>query len=97
MGWLSVSLSPTSDNDTVNSAHARANRDGSFELNGVGDGNYSLLAYGFEQGWYLKSVRIGSEDALQKGMSVENGAAAGNLSIILSNDGAQVEGYRHGQ
>jgi len=37
-------------------------------------------------------VRIGSEDALQKGVSVENGAAAGNLSIILSNDGAQVEG-----
>jgi hypothetical protein len=45
-----------------------------------------------EQGWFVKSARLGNEDAFQKGVQVEDGAAKGNLEIVVSNEGAQLEG-----
>jgi hypothetical protein len=45
-----------------------------------------------EQGWFVKSARLGNEDAFQKGVQVEDGAAKGNLEIVGSNEGAQLEG-----
>ena len=40
----------------------------------------------------MKSARLGNEDAFQKGVQVEDGAAKGNLEIAVSNEGAQLEG-----
>jgi protocatechuate 3,4-dioxygenase beta subunit len=73
-------------------AYTEVNKDGSFELDGVADGNYALITTGLEQGWFLKSAHVGSEDVLLKGVQVENGAVAGRLEIVVSSDGAQIEG-----
>ena len=40
----------------------------------------------------MKSAHLGNEDAFQKGVQVEDGAAKGNLEIVVSNEGAQLEG-----
>jgi protocatechuate 3,4-dioxygenase beta subunit len=88
-----VFLSPASDTDTAGSmGGGEVKKDGSFELNGLGDGSYALQAYAGEPDWYVKSAHLGNEDVLEKGIHVENGAAAGNLEIVISSDGAQLEG-----
>jgi hypothetical protein len=53
---------------------------------------YALEVYLQEQGWFVKSARLGNEDAFLKGVQVEDGAAKGNLEIVVSNKGAQLEG-----
>jgi uncharacterized surface anchored protein len=40
----------------------------------------------------VKSAHLGNEDAFEKGVQVEDGAAKGNLEIVVSNEGAQIEG-----
>jgi protocatechuate 3,4-dioxygenase beta subunit len=87
-----VGLSTTPDSDTATPTGTQVKKDGSFELNGVGDGSYVLSAYPGEPGWYVKSARMGSEDVLQKGLQVENGVVAGNLEIVISGDSGQLEG-----
>jgi uncharacterized surface anchored protein len=67
-------------------------KDGSFELQGVLDGSYALNVYLLDQGWFVKSAHLGNEDAFQKGVQVEDGAAKGNLEIVVSNEGGQLEG-----
>jgi len=67
-------------------------KDGSFEIQGVSDGSYALATYGLEQGWFVKSAHLGNEDAFQKGVQVEDGAAKGSLEIVVSNEGTQIEG-----
>ena len=89
---VQVSLSPASDTDTAGSMGGQVKKDGSFELNGVGDGNYAVQAYAGEPGWYVKSAHAGNEDVLEKGIHVENGAIAGNLEIIISGYSGQLEG-----
>jgi protocatechuate 3,4-dioxygenase beta subunit len=89
---VNVGLNPASDSDTAGLAHAEVKKDGSFELNGVSDGSYVLQAYPSEPGWYVKSAHMGSEDVLQNGVQVENGAPVRNLEIVIGSDSGQLEG-----
>jgi len=68
------------------------NKDGTFEISGVGDGSYSLLTLGLDQGWFVKSAHLGNEDVLQNGVQVEGGAVKGSLDIVISSDSGQIEG-----
>jgi protocatechuate 3,4-dioxygenase beta subunit len=65
--------------------------DGSFQMLGVSDYDYALRVYGMEQGWYVRSARLGGEDVLEKGLQLEKGVT-GTLEIVLSSSGAQLEG-----
>ena len=47
---------------------------------------------GLEHDWYVKSVRLGADDILEKGLQVEKGASGGRLEIVVSSASAQVEG-----
>ncbi len=58
----------------------------------MADGSYALQVYTREHGWFVKSARMGGEDVYQKGVQLERGASGGSLEIILSSDGAQLEG-----
>ena len=58
----------------------------------MADGGYAPALFGLGEGWFVKSVHIGSEDAFQKGVQVEDGAAKGSLEIVVSNEGAQIDG-----
>jgi uncharacterized GH25 family protein len=89
---IRVDLYPTSDSDTASFNFAKAKQDGSFQITEVLDDNYALRVYGMEQGWYVKSARLGAKDVLQDGLEVEKGFSGGTLEIVLSSAGAQLEG-----
>ena len=92
-GRMMVRLRPVADEVGSSSpVLIEVSKESSFELNGVADGGYALTIYGLEQGWFVMSAHLGSEDALQNGVQVESGAAKGNLDIVISSDGAQLEG-----
>ena len=89
---IRIQLEPTSDSDTAGFGFAQVKRDGSFEITEIADGNYALRVYGIDQGWYVKSARLGAEDVLQKGLEVERGPSSGALEIVLSSASAQLDG-----
>jgi Carboxypeptidase regulatory-like domain len=89
---LRIDLEPTSDSDTASFNFAKAKQDGSFRITEILDGNYALRIYGMEQGWYVKSARIGPKDVLQDGLEVEKGSSGGTLEIVLGSASAQLEG-----
>jgi uncharacterized GH25 family protein len=89
---IRIQLEPTNESDTASSEFAEVKRDGSFQITDALAGNYALRVYGMEQGWYVKSARLGAEDVLQKGIEMEKGSSGGTLEIALSSAGAQLEG-----
>ena len=89
---VQIQLEPAHESEMPSRSSAQSKPDGSFQMLGVLDGDYALRVYGMEQGWYVKSARLGGEDALQKGLQVEKGSFSGTLEIVLSSSGAQLEG-----
>ncbi len=87
-----VVLEPTAEEAETEPGFKEVEKDGSFELQGIHDGSYALAVYGFDLGSIVKSAHIGNEDAFQKGVQVEDGAAKGDLEIVVTNEGAQLEG-----
>lgn len=87
-----VDLQAVSEDEDGASSYAEVKKDGTFELDGVADGAYTLNTYGPEQGSFVKSAHLGSEDVLQQGVQVEIGVVTGSLEIVISSDGAQLEG-----
>ena len=87
-----VGLGSMSEDEAAGTGFAEVKKDGTFEIDGIADGGYALNAFGMGPGWFVKSAHLGSEDVLQKGVQVENGAVAGSLDIVISSDGAQIEG-----
>jgi protocatechuate 3,4-dioxygenase beta subunit len=92
VGRTMIRLQPSAEEGDSTSTGGELSKDSSFEINAVADGGYALAVYGLEPGWFVKSAHLGNEDALQNGVQVENGAAKGNLDIVVSSDGAQIEG-----
>ena len=70
----------------------RVKKDGSFEIASVNEGTYSLLVWRLERDWYIKSARLGVEDILEEGLQVSKDSPGGTIEIVLSKDGAQLEG-----
>jgi hypothetical protein len=87
-----VNLVSVDDEGATGFGHAEVNKDGTFELSGVADGTYAVMASAGGEGWFVKSARLGNEDVQQNGLLVENGAVKGSLDIVVSNDSAQIEG-----
>ena len=80
------------DEDALPGGHAEPKKDGTFEMKSVPDGNYSLSVWGLEHDAYVKSIRFGSDDVLEKGVQVESGSSSGKLDVVISSEGAQLEG-----
>jgi protocatechuate 3,4-dioxygenase beta subunit len=72
--------------------HGRVKKDGTFEIMSVRDGDYAISINGLEDGWYIKSVRLGSDDIFEKGLQLEKGGSSGRLEVTLSSGCAQLEG-----
>ena len=89
---IRVHLVPGSDSDNASFGLVYAKQDGSFQITELLDGNYVLRVYGMEQGWYVKSARIGARDVLQDGLEVEKGSSGGTLEMVLGSASAQLEG-----
>src|SRR5438552_2517214 len=88
---ISVALFPV-DEDEQLGGHRRVKKDGTFEITSVKDGNYAIRLWGLEHDWYVKSVRLGADDILEKGLQLEKGASGGRLEVVVSSASAQVEG-----
>jgi 5-hydroxyisourate hydrolase-like protein (transthyretin family) len=89
---VQITFESSQESDMAGGGSALSKPDGSFQVNGVADGDYVLLVYDLEQGWYVRSARLGGEDVLEKGLQVEKGSVSGNLEIVLSSAAAQLEG-----
>lgn len=87
---VSFALAPV-DEDGPFGGDAEMNKDGSFEMKSVLDGNYALSVWGLNRGGYLKSVHLGADNVLEKGVQVE-GSVPGKIEVVVASDGAKVEG-----
>jgi Carboxypeptidase regulatory-like domain len=79
------------DEDGQIGGHADVKKDGSFEIKSVHDGSYSVHLWGLDRDAYVKSVRRGPDDLLDKGLQVE-GNASGRIELVVASDGAQLDG-----
>lgn len=66
--------------------------DGGFVLKDVPPGNYALNVCCLPQNLYLKAAHLGSDDALEHGLSIESGAPPGPLDIVIGTAGGHVDG-----
>jgi carboxypeptidase family protein len=72
--------------------HSGVKKDGTFEIKSVNDGNYAISVWGLENDWYVKSVRLGGDEILEKGLQLEKGGSGGRLEVVVSSASAQLEG-----
>lgn len=79
------------DEDGPTAGHGEVKKDGSFEIKAVHEGNYTLRVWGVDRDGYVKSIRRGPDDVLEKGLQIEGGAS-GKIDIVIGSDGAQLEG-----
>jgi len=81
-----------SHGDQTAGAFARVKKDGTFQLLDVPEGTFSFSMNGLEEGWYVKSVRLGATDILANGLEVEKGKGGGTIQVVVSNGGAELAG-----
>jgi protocatechuate 3,4-dioxygenase beta subunit len=81
-----------SQDDQSERAWTRVKKDGTFQFIDVPDGTFAFRIYGLEENWYLKSVRLGADDLLAKGLDVEKGESSGRIQVVVSNNGAELGG-----
>jgi len=81
-----------SHGEQTEGAWARVKKDGTFRLLDVPDGTFSFFMNGLEQGWYVKSVRLGTTDLLANGLEVEKGKTGGTIQVTVSNGGSELAG-----
>ena len=87
-----LSISLNSEGDETTGAWAQVKKDGTFRLLDVSDGSFAFFLNGLEEGWYVKAVRLDGADILTKGLEVEKGNTGGDIQVVLSKGGAQLEG-----
>jgi hypothetical protein len=73
-------------------AWGRVKKDGSFVLRDVPDGDFAFLVNGLDEGWYVKSIRLGGDDVLIKGLEVDRGESGSTIQLMISDDSAQLDG-----
>jgi hypothetical protein len=65
--------------------------DGSFTMSDVAPDRYTVYAFGLPEGYWIKSIRLGSEDATDQPLDFLHGVG-GSLDILLSPTAGQIEG-----
>jgi protocatechuate 3,4-dioxygenase beta subunit len=69
---------------------ARVEENGAFTMKGVSPDHYDFRTYGLPDGYYVKSVRMGDEEALEAGLNLTRGAAP--VTVVLSPGAGAVSG-----
>ncbi len=80
------------DDDEQSRGSARVKKDGTFQIKSVSDGSYAVTVWGLESNWFVKSVRIGGDDILEKGLQLEKGSAGRTIEVVISSASAQLDG-----
>lgn len=87
-----LQLSPVTESDDSDGGWAMVKKDGTFEILDVAEGSYAVQVSFRETGWYVKSIRFGPDDVMEKGLQIEKGSTGGSIDIVMSSSAAQVEG-----
>src|SRR5581483_8123783 len=87
---ISVALRSLDVNDGV--LPVRVEQGGSFEIISVNDGRYAVFVFGLDTGWYIKSIRYGGDDVLEKGLQLEKASGGGTLDVVISSATSQIAG-----
>ena len=66
--------------------------DGSFLLKNAFDGDYELSVGNLPENYFIKSARLDGVDVLAAGVTVDRKQAPGSLEIVVSPNGASVDG-----
>jgi len=66
--------------------------DGSFVLKEAPPGNYLVGICCLPQDFYLKAVHLGSQDAIEHGLSIDAGSPSDSLDLVIGTAGGHVEG-----
>ena len=72
-------------------ASARVSQ-GAFKITGVTPDIYYLNVSGLPEGSYLKSVRVGNQEVIDKGIDLTAASGTANFDVTLSTKGGSVEG-----
>jgi hypothetical protein len=75
----------------MGSVRASVENDSRFVLQNVPQGDYTMNV-SLPKGFYLKSIRMGDEDVLESGLAVTGDSAPGQLEVVLSSGGGQIDG-----
>jgi hypothetical protein len=70
---------------------SKVNADGTFTLANVNADQYNVTLSGLPDGFYVKSVSVGGQDALLTGLNLSSGAA-GPIDIVLAPNAGQAAG-----
>lgn len=89
---LGVNLLPRMNQPMMGGAGGQVKDDLTFKLNNLGPDPYDVMVYGLPEGFYLKSVRLGSEDVTETGADFTRGVPAAEMVIVINPHGGQVEG-----
>ena len=81
-----IGMIPGSSNPT-----SKVNTDGSFTLANVNADHYNVTLSGLPDGFYVKSVSLGGQDALLAGLNLSSGGA-GPIDIVLAPNAGQAAG-----
>jgi hypothetical protein len=84
-------LIPLEDPLTIgDSGEVSSRNDGSFRIRNLIPGEYRVSFHDLPDNFFVKSVREGTVDVLDKGLSLSG--KSGKLDVVVSADGARVEG-----
>lgn len=97
LGRMHLNLVPMGESLTMGGMGARINKDGSFKLDNAAPERYSVILAPLPENCYLKSVRVGEEEALETGLDLSRGGSVGPVTVVVSANGGQVEGVGVGQ
>ncbi len=96
---LRVLLAPAGSMGMIGpgSGNATANADGSFEMQNVQPGDYTVSVYGgggepSGTSFFVREVRVGGQDVLEKGLTITDGASP-EIEVVLDFAGGSIAGH----
>ena len=89
---LNVFLQPRSNLQGMGGGGGPIKEDLTFKLNNIGPDPYEVNVFGLPESFYVRAVRLGTQDVTDTGVDFTNGVSAEELTVVISPNGGQVEG-----
>jgi Carboxypeptidase regulatory-like domain len=89
---INIMMRPKTNGPMMGAGGAQLQEDLSFKIGNLSADPYDVNVNGLPEGFYLKSIRLGQQDITDTGADLSQGGAAGELTIVVNPNGAQIEG-----